>query len=249
MLILKIILQLYQLIFIYKTKFMAYIHVCMLNICIQLGDIMCDEKYLVTDIVDINTKKKKIYINYDLAFALYNAELRKYNIIKNEYIDERSYELIHTEVLIKRAKTRAMNLLKNSDFTEFTLTKKLKDNYYPETVINKAIEFVKQYNYIDDSRYAGNYVAFNANKKSRLQIINFLSAKGISKDIIFKACDEYYEDNDNTEKELIIKLISKKKTDLLHMTWEERNKLFNYLTRKGFKIDSINNVISGIVNK
>ena len=211
-----------------------------------------DEIYLVTEIVEINKKKRRIYINYDSAFSLYVGEVRKYKIKKDLYIDKEIYDEIVNEILPKRAKLRAMNLLKDRDLTEYSLRGKLKEGYYPEDSIRIAIEYVKSYGYIDDRRYAQNYVNFKSVSKSRYQIKNLLLQKGLDKDLISEVCDEYYENsdnNENSESKLIEKLIIKRKVDIINITREDKSKLLGYLTRRGFRIDLINGVISEIVNK
>jgi len=208
-----------------------------------------DEIYLVTEIFELNKKKRRIYINYDSAFSLYVGEIIKYKIKKDLPIDNEIYDEIVNEVLPKRAKLRAMNLLKDRDFTEHALRGKLKEGYYPEDSIRIAIEYVKSYGYIDDRRYVENYVNFKSVSKSRYQIKNFLLQKGVDKNLISEVCDKYYETSENSERKLIEKLISKRKVDIINITREEKSKLLGYLTRRGFQIDLINGVINEIVNK
>ena len=210
------------------------------------------DAYLVTEIVEINKKKRRIYINYNSAFSLYVGEIFKYKIKKDLPMDEDIYNEIVNEILPKRAKLRAMNLLKDRDLTEYSLKQKLKEGYYPEDSIRIAIEYVKNYGYIDDRRYAENYVNFKSSTKSRYQIKNILLQKGLDKDLISEVCDEYYENddnNENSEKKLVEKLILKRKIDIMNITREEKSKLLGYLTRRGFQIDLINGVINEIVNK
>jgi len=210
------------------------------------------DAYLVTEIVEINKKKRRIYINYNSAFSLYVGEIFKYKIKKDLPMDEDIYNEIVNEILPKRAKLRAMNLLKDRDLTEYSLKQKLKEGYYPEDSVRIAIEYVKNYGYIDDRRYAENYVNFKSSTKSRYQIKNILLQKGLDKDLISEVCDEYYENddnNENSEKKLVEKLILKRKIDIMNITREEKSKLLGYLTRRGFQIDLINGVINEIVNK
>lgn len=208
-----------------------------------------DELYIITDVVEINKKKRRIYINFDSAFSLYIGEIRKFKIKKDQSISNETYYEIVNEILPKRAKIRAMNLLKNKDYTEYSLKQKLKEGYYPDESISSAIEYVKNYGYINDKRYAENYVNFKSASKSRYQITNFLLQKGVNRDLISEVCDEFYENSENSEKKLIEKLILKRKLDIINITREEKSKLLGYLTRKGFQIDLINGVINEIVNK
>ena len=68
---------------------------------------------LVTEIAEITKSKVKICIDYQISFALYKGELRKYGIKKEEELSEEIYNMILKEVLPKRAKLRCMNLLKD----------------------------------------------------------------------------------------------------------------------------------------
>ena len=49
-------------------------------------------------------------------------------------------------------KLRCMNLLKSRDYTVYQLKTKLKENGYPEFLIDTAIEYVASYGYVDDEK-------------------------------------------------------------------------------------------------
>ena len=51
-----------------------------------------------------------------------------------------------------------MSLLKDRDYTRKKLFEKLKANGYPDECIEKAVQYVSSYGYIDDKRYAVNYI-------------------------------------------------------------------------------------------
>ena len=70
---------------------------------------------------------------------------------------------------LTRAKRRALYILERCDRTEQELRTKLSRNYEPETV-EEAIRYVKQYDYIDDKRYAINYLKSRCQVKSRRQV-------------------------------------------------------------------------------
>lgn len=209
-----------------------------------------NQEYIVTGISDINKKKKKIFINYEIAFSLYNSEIRKYEIELDKPISQEIYNEIVDELLPKRAKLRAMNLLVSRDLTEYTLREKLKEGFYPESVIDIAINYVKSYGYIDDRRYIENYILAKSNTKSKFQITSSLLLKGIHRDMIANVYEEINKDNNNeTERLLIEKLIYKKIKDINCITMQEKTKLVAYLLRKGFQIELINSIIYEIVNK
>ena len=89
---------------------------------------------IVTSIKELTKKRRLVYINYEPAFALYAAELRKFGIKDGESVRKEAYDSLIDDVLSKRATVRAMALLKNKDYTRKGLEDKLRDGYYPDTV-------------------------------------------------------------------------------------------------------------------
>ena len=43
-------------------------------------EVSSDIQYLVTSIVDVNKQRRRVFVNYEPAFVLYNSEIRKYQI-------------------------------------------------------------------------------------------------------------------------------------------------------------------------
>ena len=120
----------------------------------------------VTQIMELSKSRSKIFIEQEFAFVLYKGELRQYGIRVGEDITEKDYDTIVEEILPKRAKLRAMNLLKNREYTTAQLYAKLKQGYYPEQVIQEALDYVTSYHYIDDLRYAVSYITYHENTKT-----------------------------------------------------------------------------------
>ena len=85
----------------------------------------------VTSIQEVDSKRRRVFINYEPAFVLYISEIRRFNIKKDAYISLEDYEDI-IDILNKRSKIRAMSLLKDRDYTRKKLFEKLKANGYPD---------------------------------------------------------------------------------------------------------------------
>ena len=79
-------------------------------------EVSSDIQYLVTSIVDVNKQRRRVFVNYEPAFVLYNSEIRKYQIKVDSVIMSDIYNEIIT-ILTKRAKISAMALLKSHDYT------------------------------------------------------------------------------------------------------------------------------------
>ena len=198
---------------------------------------------IVTSIKELTKKRRLVYINYEPAFALYAAELRKFGIKDGESVRKEAYDSLIDDVLSKRATIRAMALLKNKDYTRKGLEDKLRDGYYPDMCIDYALEYVTRFGYINDERFAENYVNFKAGNKPRRQIELKLKQKGVDADIISRVCDEFYEDNSDIELEQAKAFVEKKHIDIENADYKELQKVKAALYRKGFSMDIINKTL------
>ena len=189
-----------------------------------------------------------VYLNDRFAFVLYKGELSQYGLEPGTVVDEDLYDRIMNETIILRAKKRGMNLLQKMDRTEADVRRKLSEGGYPPAAVDAAIEYLRSFHYIDDMRYASDYIRFKSQTFSRRQIMMKLSEKGISKDIIETAFSEFDTDNGDEgngyEKALIRKLILKRcPQGAGSLDFEERRKLISYLYGKGFSLSDIDDVL------
>ena len=205
------------------------------------------EEYTVKSVVLLNKKKYKVLLEgtRNIIIALYPSELKRYNIQEGNLLSEEQYKIIE-DILFKRGKERALYYLKNSDKTTYQMRSKLKEGLYPENVIEKIINFLNNYGYIDDLQYAMRFISYNINKNSSRKIIEKLRIKGIGKDIIeeaFCSISEYDEDFDNrkAEIELIRKQLIKKIRPNMDIQME--HKLVMSLVRKGFLYEDVISVL------
>lgn len=187
--------------------------------------------------------RTKIYIDDQYYFALYAREITRYQIKLGQPVEAELVDHILFEIILKRAKSKALSLLKLQDRTEADIRKKLNMSYYREDIIELVIEYLKGYRYLDDYRYSVQYISCKRSSMSRRQMQYKLIEKGVAKDVIERAMCEFEEDNQ--EKELIQKVLEKRlrSKDLSCMTQKEWNKEYQYLMYKGFSGSDINQVI------
>ncbi len=195
---------------------------------------------LVTSIVELDKKRSKIYLDGEFAFVLYKGELRDFKIKQDLELSETDYHEITQEVLPKRCKLRAMNLLQKKDYTEKQLRDKLAEGLYPVAIITDAINYVKSYHYLDDERYARDYVTYHMETRSRNRIAQDLSGKGIDKGIYMPVIEQLYaEQGDDPELEQIHSLLIKKHYDPESTDYREKQKIIAFLIRKGFSMSLV----------
>ena len=166
---------------------------------------------VVTRVEAVTKTKYKVYVDGQFAFILYKGELSRFHIAEDQELSQESYEKIRTEVILKRAKLRAMHLLNDMWRTEAQLREKLTRNEYPADIVEAAISYVKSFGYINDYEYARSFIESRKERKSRREIYMQLVGKGVSRELIDEAFEESYEREDSTE--AIRRLLEKKYYD------------------------------------
>lgn len=180
---------------------------------------------------------QKVYVNLEDSsrFLLYTGDIRRYHLEEDMELSQELLLRIMEETLYRRARQKALAVLKRADQSESELRRKLKQSEYPEEIIDRTIDYVYSYHYLDDERYAKNYIRYKSGIKSRRQIVNELRQKGVSKEVVDTALDEAEGD----DIEAIRRAIRKKASDVEALEYEQKQKLAAYLYRKGFKEEDI----------
>lgn len=197
------------------------------------------EENIITGVTELGKGRYKIEIDGEIRFALYRGELRTYHIKEGESISGEDLKEILSEVLPRRAKLRSMNLLKSRSYTEHQIREKLKQGLFSNETIDEAVEYIKSYHYIDDRRYAKDYITYYSESRSRGRITQDLIRKGIDKDLINMVYEEELQEELPDETALIEKWLQKKNYDRERADYQERQKMGAFLYRKGFAMDKI----------
>ena len=199
----------------------------------------------VTNITELSKSRVRIEIDHEFAFVLYKGELRLHKIEEGDEIEDAVYDRIMKDVLPKRAKLRAMNLLKNRTYTRTQLKDKLLQGGYPEQIADIAVDYVVSYRYVDDEQYVRDFIEYNREKKSRKRIQLDLMHKGISEQLFQDIWEEIAGDDEEViEREQIIYWMNKKHFCPQEATFEEKQKMMAFLYRKGFSINNIRSILS-----
>lgn len=200
---------------------------------------------IVTGLSERDKSKIRVEIDGQFAFVLYKGELSRYGVKQGEELSPENYRIITQEILPKRVKLRAMNLLKSRAYTTMQLREKLRAGEYSEEFIALAIDYVSSFGYLDDRMYAADFVEYNKESKSKRRIQMDLQKKGISKELFEEVWEETAGDaQKELETKQIKRLMEKKHFCLESASKEEIFKMMGFLYRKGFSTDLIRNVVS-----
>lgn len=198
---------------------------------------------MITSISQGKNNRKRVYVDDAFVFALYSRELMQYGLKEGQPVSRELLDKIIKECVLRRGKLRAMNLLQARDYTRQGLRVKLMQSEYDETVIAQVISYLDDYHYLDDVRYAREYISFKKSKKSQRQIEQALMEKGVSRDDIRQAFVELSEEyNLEQEEQVLLKRLIEQKLRHLKPSEEEqvkRVKVYRFLAGKGFSSSAI----------
>lgn len=136
--------------------------------------------------------------------------------------------------------------MRSRDETERRLQRYLRDiedKDIKDNLFSKIMKKVEDEGFIDDARYVKTYVEdqrLSSAPQGRYKMRTFLFKKGISKDLIDQLFVEYPED---IELEGAKKEAEKKMKSLNPLDFKDKNKLWQFLKRKGYSTNVVRTVI------
>lgn len=199
---------------------------------------------LVTHITKCGKSRFLVKLESGIEFPLYSSELARYDTEEGSDLSDETLDEIMTQILPSRCIKRAMNLLQKKSFAEKELRNKLAEGGYPGGIIDNAIEYVRSYGYIDDVRYASDYIRYHSSEgRGKGRIRADLFRKGISDDDFEKAWSETFELGLVADSRDAIRELLEKKHYSDDMDIKEKNRIIAFLMRRGFSSDDIFQVI------
>lgn len=144
------------------------------------------------------------------------------------------------------AKNLALKLLNRYDKTKKEMRKYLIDKCVSPEVSDRVIEYLISYNFINDERYAKNYINRNICKYGEKKIFFDLILKGLDEEFLKT---EFLKISDEQKIETGVK-ICKKKYDSIKDKFEGfkvRHKLFCHLINKGYDYDLVTKIIDKVI--
>lgn len=204
----------------------------------------------ITRIEELAQKKRRVYIDDSYAFMLYDKDIAIYSLREGQEISDLLYNKIIKDTVLRRARQKAIAVLERSDRTEAEIRRKLKEGMYTETIIDSVITYLVSLHYLDDLRYAENYVRTRASQTSARELSNKLLQKGVSKDTIALAIASVEEelsfssqssgeDALSREQSAAVLALRKKLNGRTSIDYQTRQKLIAYMLRKGYRMNDI----------
>ena len=201
---------------------------------------------LITSIEKQKRSKKRwyIYVEGDFFCGLYADTILKYGLhVNQEFIEPKLHEIKDYDEYIY-GKESALNYLSYRIRTTSEIKKKLKEKKVSAKTTSKIIKYLEDAGLINDEEFARTLIEENIKRKPvGIKVLKQkLFEKGVPKQIGEKVLESVFEKVSEKElalqnfNKLIPKLKGKEKI-------EQKKKVYEFLTRKGFSYDVIREII------
>jgi regulatory protein len=209
-----------------------------------------DEEVITITMVEQQKRHKhryNIHVNGEYAFAVHEDIVVKYRLLKDSKISKRFIDDIVSEEERHSAFRAALRYIGRSMRSKKEVATKLASKGYEEDIITGVLSILIEQKFIDDNEYATTLARqrMRMNKKGPLWIKRELTQKGISKEEIQAALDQF-DESDEFEQALAL---ATKRWDLDKGDELTRlRKVMNLLQRRGYTAEIVRKVVSKLKN-
>ena len=191
-----------------------------------------------------NKNRLSVFIDGEFSFGADNFTILSHHLSEGDEITPERLAHIKNTAVFEDDKSYAARLISAKSYTVKAMKEKLKNHIGDEEIIEKTIDFLKEYKLLDDIDYACRYAhdLIHLKKFGIRQVKWKLKEKGIPDGIIDETLEEL--DFDDTISENLQNLITKK----LAGNYDIKNiiKVKRYLASRGYGFDEINSAFSHI---
>ena len=195
-----------------------------------------------------NKDRVNIYLDNEYAFSISMELVYKESLKPKMEIDvERLKDIADKEGYLK-CKNTALRIIERSFKTEKEMRDKLKEKEYTDNQIEKTIEFLREYNFINDESYVKAYINDKLASRGRQKIKYDLIKKGVDRNLI----DEKLSCIDSDDEKNTAFNLAKKKYNSIKKsesdTYKLSGKLYRFLMSKGYNYELVKDVVKEVMN-
>ncbi|MBZ9608924.1 recombination regulator RecX [Clostridium estertheticum] len=193
-----------------------------------------------------NKRRVNIYMDGEYAFACDAELIYIHNITKGRVMDKQNLEDIASEDNYIKGKTCALHFLERSNKSAKQVVDKLTIKEFDTKTIDRVLEFLKQYDFIDDKRFVELFIKEKIRSSGKNKIKFALLKKSLPKELIK---EELNKITNEQQLETALKL-GEKKIVTISKSEKDTKKLYkktsDYLARSGYDYEIIKEVLAKI---
>ncbi len=193
-----------------------------------------------------NKNRYAIYLDEEYAFSCNDELVVKLKLKSGNQIDMEKLEEIIQEDNIKESFNKALNYLTSRSRTQQEVIDYLTEKGFDNEAINISIDRLKGYQFIDDNRYASNFIKNKSQSqlKGKRLIQQELFSKGVDEDIIEESLTSY---SSTDELENAIKIGTQYFFSKKNLPYNQiKQKLSNKLITKGYSWEIVSECLQNI---
>lgn len=192
-------------------------------------------------ITKVERKGNKIQVTFSdsTSIKLSSDVYKKFPVKVGDEIDEKSLELIKRENEYFEVKRSALRFLSIRNHSTQELSRKLLRKKFSGEIIEKVLNDLFNLGYLNDKKFAEQYFNELVGKFfGPLKIKNELIKRGINWEVVDEVLNDYFT-NDEMQREVIQKLLSKSKFPKKISSTNELQRIYNYLISRGFSSEVV----------
>lgn len=194
-----------------------------------------------------NKERVNLFLDGEYAFSLSLELMYKEGLKVNQEVDINILKALAKKESYIRCKESALRIIERNYKTEKEVRDKLKLKGYEEDDIDSSIEFLKNYNFLNDYNYTKAFIKDKINIQGSQKIKYNLIKKGISKEIVQEQLSSINKDD---EKITALNL-AKKKLNIIKKSENDEykisGKLYRFLISKGYGYDVVKEVVKEVM--
>lgn len=195
-----------------------------------------------------DANRVSVFLDGDFAFGVHVDLVLEFDLHKGQSLSVEQQKKIVEADQVQKAKSRALNYIAYRPRTEREVRRKLYENEYNEAVVEQVVEQLRDLDYLDDVAYAREYARerFRVHGYGPYRIQSELKSRGVDRRWIEQALEELLEDEDMME---AARQHAEKRWPRVageSNPFKRRQKLSDYLVRRGFSYDTVRTVVEEI---
>lgn len=197
-----------------------------------------DHKITALKLQKRNLQRVNVYLDGEFAFGL--SRIVAAWLAVDQQISDEKIGLLQAQDVFEIAYEQALNFLNYRQRSQAEVRKNLQAHQVPDQVIASVLERLEVNGLVNDQSFAQIWVEnrIEFRPRSKKALVRELRQRGLDDEIIDQAVEQI--DEDQQAYQAAVKYLRKLNTD----EWQEfRQRLTNYLLRRGFNFDVIKPVV------
>ena len=199
---------------------------------------------IINKVISEDSKRKNSYLvelENGQEFLICDEDYFSEQIYASEDIDPSVLKRLSEKLLVKNALGYAIKFLILKTRSIGEMKKRLMSQGYEEGIIEKAIDYLVENNYLNDQVFAEAFSRHlsKSKKLSRKQIVYELKHKGVSEEVINDTVENNTSSDIDNAKEIILRKFKTYNLEDLKL----KSKISKYLMGKGYSYDIIREVL------